>query len=225
MLDTETFKDLSKVKNIIFDYDGTLHNSIKIYGPSFRLAFKYLVETNQAMEREWLDDEISVWLGYSSKDMWNNFMPDLIDSEKEKCSKIIGDNMVKLINDGFAELYKGTLETLKYLNEKNYNIIFLSNCKIDYMNKHINMFGLDKYFDDFYCTEQFNFMPKYQIFIQIKEKYPDDFIIIGDRDVDIEIATKHNELSIGCNYGFGSENELIDANIRINDITDLLKLL
>ena len=32
------------MKYIIFDYDGTLHNSIKIYKPAFMTAYDYLVD-------------------------------------------------------------------------------------------------------------------------------------------------------------------------------------
>ncbi len=218
-------EEFKNIRNIVFDYDGTLNNSLKIYAPSFKIAYNYLVETNQAIEKKWTDEEISMWLGYSSRDMWNSFMPNLLEEEKQKCSNLIGSSMVKLIDEGRAELYKGTIETLKYLKDKGYNIIFLSNCKIEYMNKHKEMFSLDKYFNDFYCTEQFDFKPKYEIFEVIKNKHIGSFIIIGDRDVDIEIANIHNEKSIGCSYGYGRDCELANADVLINDITDLIKIL
>ena len=154
--------------NIIFDYDGTLHNSIKIYGPAFRQAYSYLVEKGYREERSWKDEEISKWLGFSSKDMWNSFMPGLEEEEKQKCSYLIGIAMVKCINENKAELYAGTLETLEYLKNKDFNLIFLSNCKIQYMKENRRVFNLDKYFTDFYCTEEFNFLPKYKIFNYIK---------------------------------------------------------
>ncbi len=217
-------EEIKNIKNIVFDYDGTLNNSLKIYAPAFKIAYDYLVETNQAKEKDWQDNEISTWLGYSSKDMWNNFMPNLPEVEKEKCSNIIGSNMVKFIEEGKAELYNGTIQTLKYLKDKGYNVIFLSNCKIEYMNKHKQMFNLDKYFSGFYCTEQFDFKPKYEIFKTIKNQYEGDFVIIGDRDVDIEIATIHNEISIGCSYGYGRDSELANADIVIDDIVELINI-
>ncbi len=98
-------EEFKNIRNIVFDYDGTLNNSLKIYAPSFKIAYNYLVETNQAIEKEWTDEEISMWLGYSSRDMWNNFMPNLREEEKQKCSNLIGSSMVNLINEGRAELY------------------------------------------------------------------------------------------------------------------------
>ena len=34
------------VKTIIFDYDGTIHNTLGIYEPAFREAYQWLSEQN-----------------------------------------------------------------------------------------------------------------------------------------------------------------------------------
>lgn len=215
---------MDTVRSIIFDYDGTLHNSIKIYAPAFRGAYEYLVSRGYAEERIWKDEEISKWLGYSSKDMWNNFMPNLPQEEKDNCSKIIGESMVKAINEGKAELYKGSIDILEYLRGKGFNLIFLSNCKIEYMNNHINKFKLEKYFHRFYCTEQYGFIPKYEIFDFIKKENRGEYLVIGDRFQDIEIAKINKLISIGCKYGYGHCEELKEADFLIEDIQDLKSL-
>lgn len=218
-------RDLKTIKYILFDYDGTLHDSLSIYAPAFKKAYDYLVANGYATPRNWEDHEISKWLGFSSKEMWNNFMPHLPEEAKLYCSTLIGHHMVGAIQTKKAKLYPGALEVLEYLKSNGYTLIFLSNCKIDYMNQHINLFCLDQYFLDFYCTEAFDFMPKYDIFKLIQAKYPGDFIIIGDRSVDIEIATIHKQTAIGCMYGYCMDGELEEAHLTINAITDLKSLL
>ena len=212
------------MKYIIFDYDGTLHNSIKIYEPAFKRAYDYLVSNGYAKERVFKEDEISRFLGFTAKEMWDTFMPDLPEDEKKKCSLIIENAMLQYIDEGQAELYDGVLENLSKLKKLNYKLIFLSNCKISYMKKHIDIFCLDKYFLEFYCSEDFNFIPKYEIFRLIKEKYKGDFIIIGDRFVDIEVAKKHKLFSIGCGYGYGNANELKDADYIIDNIKEIIDI-
>ena len=101
--------------NLIFDYDGTLHESLYIYAPAFRLGYAQLVKKGLAPARDFSDTEISRWLGYSSKDMWESFMPELPQSEKDSCSKRIGDEMVRLTLAGKARLYPGTETTLRQL--------------------------------------------------------------------------------------------------------------
>ena len=125
------------MKYIIFDYDGTLHNSIRIYEPAFKRAYDYLVNNGYAEEKVFKEDEVSRFLGLTARQMWNDFMPSLPEDEKKKCSSIIGEAMIQYIDEGQAELYDGTIETLVKLNELGYKLIFLSNCKVSYMKKHI----------------------------------------------------------------------------------------
>lgn len=49
---------MKQIKNILFDYDDTLHNNLKIYILAFKKAYDYLVEKRYANHRVWQDDEI-----------------------------------------------------------------------------------------------------------------------------------------------------------------------
>ena len=40
------------VKTIIFDYDGTIHNTLGIYEPAFREAYQWLSEQNVVEEQK-----------------------------------------------------------------------------------------------------------------------------------------------------------------------------
>ncbi len=211
--------------NLIFDYDGTLHDSIKIYAPAFRSAYAYLVRKRLAIPKEFADWEISYWLGFTAVEMWSSFLPDLPREEKQKCSEIIGKEMLHLINHGVAELYPQTEDVLLKLKGKGYNLIFLSNCKHAYMDASVRQFRLDRFFSGFYCSEDFGFKPKHEIFDTIKADIPGDFIVIGDRLQDIEMAKLHNLKSIGCLYGYGTPAELKSATVQINQLPDILQLL
>jgi len=208
--------------NLIFDYDGTLHDSIKIYAPAFRLAYAYLASLSLAGNKEWTDHEISRWLGFSSKDMWNAFMPDLPQSMKDECSGLIGDAMLRFVHDGKAQLYPHALETLQQLITDGYTLIFLSNCKRNYMLAHIEQFHLEHYFSAFYCTEDFAFQAKYEIFNTINRDFSGEFIIIGDRFQDMEIAEKHGLKSIGCSYGYGEKQELLYASATASSVEQIV---
>lgn len=211
--------------NLLFDYDGTLHKSIKIYAPAFRSAYNYLVENGLTDSKDFTDQEISYWLGFSSDEMWKCFLPNLPDEEKQNCSTIIGREMINLIHKGMAELYPQTEYVLQKLKDLGYNLIFLSNCKHLYMEEHIRHFRLDRFFSAFYCSEDFGFKPKYEIFQTIRANHPGDFIIIGDRFHDMEISKMHNLQSIGCLYGYGSLTELQCATFQIENLSDIMDCL
>lgn len=216
---------LENIKTIFFDFDGTLHDSIKIYAPAFRKAYKYLVENKLAEPKSWSEDEVSYWLGYSSKEMWKSFMPELDEDNKKACSKIIGTEMLTAINEGKAKLYDGAVEVLTYLKNKNYKLIFISNCGKYYMDSVSEYFMLEEYFHQMVCSEGFNFIPKYEILNKIKNKYGSNMVIIGDRFQDLEAGIKNNIYTIGCEYGFGLTGELEKADLLINDIRELKNIL
>ncbi len=207
--------------NLIFDYDGTLHNCLKIYEPSFRKACAWLVENGYAEPKNYSPEEIGYWLGFNSTDMWQMFQPNLPQEQRDICREIIGNEMGAQAEAGNAELFSGAYEVLAELKQHGYTLIFLSNCRRKYQQRHNDMFGLDRYFDYFYCAEEFDFMPKYEIFRKIKPDHSGDFIVIGDRFHDIETAEKNGLKSIGCGYGYGNADELLAADIIVNNILEI----
>lgn len=207
--------------NLIFDYDGTIHNSMKTYAPAFRNTCKWLADNGYIEKYNYSDRQISYWLGFNSTDMWEQFQPELSPAIREKARIMLGEDMAQRVENGEGALFENAEKVLETLKNNGYNLIFLSNCRVHYMERHKRVFGLDRFFSYFYCCEEFNFIPKYEIFRQIKPSHDGNFIVIGDRFHDIETAVKNNLHSIGCGYGYGSPEELSGADIIINDIAEI----
>lgn len=217
--------NLNNIKTIFFDYDGTIHNGLKIYVPAFMKAYNYLVDKGLTEPKEFTEDEVSYWLGFNPKEMWQKFMPQINEDDIKKCSEIISGTMESLTIDGKAELYKDSLNVLSYLKDKGYNLIFISNCKIYYKEAHKKIFGLDKYFDKMVSSEEYDFIPKHEVLKSVMKEYPMDMVIVGDRFHDIEAGRINNIYTIGCSYGYGSRKELEGADLVINNILELKELL
>lgn len=213
------FKD---IKTIYFDYDGTIHDSLKIYAPAFRKAYDFLVEKKKAEPRLWSDDEIKKWLGFTSMEMWKNFMSDLEEPVKNEASSIIGKEMENQILSGNARLYSGSLNVLEQLRNSGYKLVFLSNCSINYMEVSSRTFDLKSYFHDMICSEMYGFIPKHEILHKIKNNYEMNQIIVGDRFHDIESAVKNNIKSVFCEYGYGEKGEGDKTDVAIKDISEIL---
>lgn len=209
--------------NLIFDYDGTLHQSMLTYAPAFRATCKMLADKGYMAEREFTDEEISYWLGFNSTDMWNNFLPDVPADVKENARIFLGQDMGQRVENGEGALYPHAEEVLAELKSQGHTLIFLSNCRVKYMERHSRVFGLHRFFDYFYCCEEFDFIPKYQIFRLFSLQHKGEFIVIGDRFHDIETAEKNGLKSIGCGYGYGKKGELSAADIIVDDITEIPK--
>ena len=218
-------KAMKDVKTIIFDYDGTLHDSAKISVEAFRQVYREMVSAKDAPEREFQDEEITKWLGYSVQDMWDSFMPEFSQEKKMFYAGEVGRFMTEKIRHKEAVLYDGALETLQYLKDKGYHLLYLSNCGRAYMDTHAESFGLRNYFEHMYCSGDYDQKPKYEIFNVIKEEYPSEYLMVGDRFHDMEVARYHKVYTAGCAYGFGTKAEIAAADIILEDIRDLQKLL
>ena len=209
-------------KNLLFDYDGTLHNNIKIFAPAFRTAYAHLVSLGHAEPREFSDYDISHWTGYTETEMWAEFMPNLPQALQHEAGAMIESEMLHLLRTGGASLYDGVLEMLGTLCDADYRLIFLSNCMHNYMATHREQFGLDAWFTDFFCAEDYNFSPKHEVFPIIRQKHPGDYIVIGDRFHDMEVARIHGLKSIGCAYGYARPEELAHATVRVTSPADIV---
>ena len=207
--------------NLIFDYDGTIHNSMLTYAPAFRDTMKWLSDNGYIAAKEYTDAEISCWLGFNSTDMWNSFHPELDLEIREKARLMLGKNMAERVDRGEGALYDGAEEVLSQLKSSGNTLIFMSNCRFHYLERHKRVFRLDRFFDYFYCCEAFDFIPKYEIFRKIAPNHTGNFTIIGDRFHDIETAVRNGLTSIGCAYGFGSREELSQSDIIVENIKDI----
>lgn len=208
-------------KYIVFDWDGTLHNTKRIYGESVRRAYSYIVQNNAASEKYISDDELTHYLGMTAKAMWDDFMPGLEKNIRAVAEKMVSDSMRELIYEGKAFLYDGALEALDKLKAAGYELIFLSNCKIAYLEAHRTFFELDKWFTDYYPAQKYDFIPKDEIMALLLKEHPGQHIMVGDRYFDILAGTKNGLKTIGCAYGFGTAEELADADIIINSVDEL----
>lgn len=213
---------------LIFDFDGTLHVSERTYIPAFHKVRSFMAERGWAPAREMSDEEIGYWLGYSSKEMWARYAPDLAPEQRAACAKVLGDEMLALARAGKAQMYPGTQEALEQLKAEGHTLVFLSNCHHDYMDVHAEAFGLGRWFDAFYCGEDYGWKPKTELFETIAAQLGDggdvtrEFAVIGDRFHDMRIAADHGLKSVGCAYGYGAPEELAEATIVVDDPTQLL---
>ena len=208
---------------LVFDYDGTIHNTMKIYESAFRETFAWLVENNYTKMQNISSERIAGWLGLNSKEMWNSFLPELPYELKEEASRRVGEAMIKQIVSHRAVWYPGAEEMLNELKNRGYTMLVLSNCKIAYREAHWKEFRMERWFTRYYDCESFAFAPKTEIITQVQREYPGPYIVIGDRKSDLECANACGSPFVGCAYGFGSEGELEGADAMAGDVKDILQ--
>lgn len=216
---------MNSTKTIVFDYDGTLHETLRVYAPAFRTAYDYLVEQGAAPKRQFQDAALGKWLGCTALEMWQSFMPELDPALRDHASMLVGQQMMRLTREGRGRLYAGVHDTLTTLKARGNRLVILSNCKDVYMNVQRESYGLDAVIDDYFCAESYDFIPKTQIFPEIAAKYPGSYTVVGDRRHDIDIGPACGVPTVACTYGYGSPEELASATHHIQSITELPTLL
>lgn len=220
-----------KDKYIVFDWDGTLHNTKKLYAESVRKAYGFLEKLKQkgniegfaAKTKEDLsEDNLAKYLGMTAAAMWADFMPGLEEDVRSQAEKIVGDSMVELVYNKSAVLYDGVIDMLNELKASGFKLLILSNCKVAYLEAHKKVFELDRWFTDYYPAQAYDFISKEDILKLAMDKYPGEYIMVGDRYLDIKAGIECGVKSIGCLYGFGAAAELADADFGAESVEDII---
>lgn len=207
---------------IVFDFDGTLHDSMYIYRIALRRGYSWLVEQGIAPAREFTDEYIAANIGLTVQDAWERMCPSLPWSVTCEAAKRVGDTMHSLILDGTARLYPGVPQVLTQLREDGHELVFLSNCRNEYRDAVRRSFGFDQWFNHYYTAEQFDDAPKEQFFKVVRAEVPGPYIIVGDRDKDLLLAKAYDLPFIGCLYGYAGKGELQGATCLVNSAPEIL---
>ena len=198
--------------NLLFDYDGTLHDSLRIYAPAVQAAYDRLAGLGYAAPRTWEPEELRGWIGLSPQEMWEGFLPGLPQAAKDFSRGFVGARMLALIRAGRARLYPGVPQLLAALRGAGFRLLLLSSCPRSYLQAHSWQFGLEAWFDGLYCGEEFHYRPKHEIVPELQTRHQGSFLVIGDRRQDVEAARKNGLPSVGCRYGYGGPGELDQAD-------------
>lgn len=213
---------MDKIKNIIFDLDGTLVDTVKVTIPAFESVMEDL-KNKKLIQNIPSKKDIMKYIGYPIDQIFINLYGSNDNKLVEESVKLLDHYEEIIIRENNNIFFDGVLEVLNYLKEKGYNIMILSNCNIAYLNSILNK-GIEKYIDKPYCSEMFDWEDKEIVMKKIIDlNKKEEYIMVGDRKHDI-IAAKNNGIkSIGCEYGYG-KHEIISADIIIKNIKELTKI-
>ena len=213
---------MDKKPVLIFDHDGTLHDSMYVFEPAVRAGEQWLRDKGYDVKPVEAK-VISSCLGLNSFDMWEIFGYKADPQLREELMEVIGKEVGRLLDTGIARWFDGTEEMLDVLKVQGYHMVILSNCEKNLANYYWNHFNMEKWFDKFYDCESYGFAPKTEIVKVILNDYSGSGIMVGDRFNDLECARSADIPFIGCAYGFSKEGELDDADRIAGQPSDIPK--
>ncbi|MBI9069938.1 MAG: HAD family hydrolase [Salinivirgaceae bacterium] len=212
-----------RIKNILFDLDGTLTNSKVGIINSILYALKKM-NINEDNINE-LDTFLGPPLHLSFKNRYH-LSDDLTDKAITYYREYFSDK-------GLFEnsLYPGVAYLLEFLVSEKYQLFLATSKPTVYAEKILKHFKLDKYFTAIVGSNLDNsHSDKTEIISSVLTRYnlkAEQSVMIGDRKFDI-VGAKNNALqSIGVTYGFGSLEELNlhEPEFMANDCSELQALI
>lgn len=210
-----------EIRTVVFDFDGTLHDSMYIYERAFNKGYQVLVDEGLVPPRTFAAADLADFIGLTAEEAWTKHFPNLPDGAWERAAARVGVAMDELIENGTARLYPGVPDMLARLKADGYALVFLSNCRLDYQEASRRAFGLDAYFSAYYNAEENPGKSKEEIFVDIAQAFPGGYAVVGDRYKDLNLARAHTLPSVGCLYGYGTREELAGATELVERAADI----
>jgi phosphoglycolate phosphatase len=207
------------IKNIFFDLDGTLSDSREGILRSFNYALT-------KMGGDKID--ISVINNYIGPKLTDSFKKLLNLKSEEEALKAVDCFREDYTVKGYKinKLYPEIPNVLKKLQAMHYNLFVATSKREDVAVNVIKYFNLEKFFKKIYGGGTTLSKDKLLKKILIEnELVANECIMIGDTNYDFKAAKINQMVSIGVSWGFGTKEELQNADYIINKPVDIINWL
>lgn len=210
-------QEMKKIKNIIFDMDGTLIDTSKITVQACQqAASEFKLPIREA--------EIIVGLiGWANCEFFPNLYPKIKRELLEKYAEVVFKKEINIMKELKEKLlFPGVRQLLKTLKERGYYLCIASTgseSHVDFALKNSNIYS---FFNDINCNQPEKVKMVGEI---IKNGPKGSYLMFGDKCKDYEAGSKNNIITIAAAYGFGSKEEIDKFDLALNQPLDLLNYL
>ncbi len=213
---------ISAVRALIFDLDGTLIDSKR---DLIRSVNAMLLEMGRTKLTE---ETISGYIGQGAPVLVGRALGNgASEAERERALKFFLDHYNEHKLDS-TSAYPGVPEALQHL--ATFSMAVLTNKPVRVSMRILEGLGLAKYFRAVYGGNSFETKKPDPLGARtILREFgaaPEEAILIGDSEVDVQTARKAGTLAAAVNYGFGAHDRTAHpADIYLDRLPDLVPLL
>lgn len=201
------------IKNIIFDWSGTLSDDFKPVYDASMIVFGKLGRAPISFD-QFRKESASPYMPF-----WNNYFPDL---KKEDLDKFFLDAIYSVDEPNLYDDVKIVLNKLKLLN---INIIVISAHPKDKLLKEAKHYGIESYFKEINGSVH----DKIEVILEILKRNnfeSNETVYVGDMTHDIDAGKNAKVKTVAVCWGYQPKEKLIVSNpdYIIDSISDLLDL-
>ena len=190
------------LKAVIFDFDGTIGDTLKLVIESIREA------VSPFMDRELSDDEIADTFGPIEEGSILKFVKDY-----EEACKLLYDAYARLHKEITLKPFTGVVDLIKYLKSKNLIVILATGKGAKTCEISLKQYQMENLFDKI-KTGSIKGGIKPQMMQEVIDEYKlsaDEVIYIGDAPTDIDAARQVGVKIASVLYGTRIEEEAVKA--------------
>ena len=201
------------IKNIIFDWSGTLSDDfISVYHASM-LIFKKLGRAPISVEEYKKEFTLPYMI------FWNKYFPEL---KKEEEDRLYSESIHQVEE---PTIYPGVKEELERLNSIGIKMIIISAHHHGKLMKEASDYGVQHLFQEINGSIH----DKTEVILEILQRNnfnPQQTIYVGDMVHDIDAGKKAKVVTVALGWGYQSKEKLMKANpdYYISNISNLDKL-
>lgn len=198
----------NKPQLIIFDWDGTLCDSVARIAHCIQLA---AADNNLTIPSR---KDASHIIGLGLPEATRYLFPTLDNQQRTAFTVSYSARFRQHDNDP-CDLFDGVLDTLQTLRAEGYLLAVATGKSRAGLNRVLERLGLDTFFHATRCADETLSKPDPLMLHQLLAELsvdPTDALMIGDTEFDLEMARRAGMRSIGLTYGAHSVKRLISCD-------------
>lgn len=210
-------QEMKRVKNIIFDMDGTLINTSKL---AVQACQEAALEFNLPMRDA---ERITGLIGWANCEFFPKLYPEIEAELLEKYASAVFEkeiNNIQILKEKL--LFPGVRLLLETLKQRGYYLCIASTGSVSHVDFALKNSNIFSFFNDIKCDQP----KKVKMVEEIMKNGPTGrYIMIGDKCKDFEAGSENNIITVAAAYGFGSKGEVEKFDLLLSKPLDLLRYL
>jgi phosphoglycolate phosphatase len=177
---------------VIFDVDGTLHDTFAWWAPIIRAGVARYAE-QQGLEIEMPSvREAEAVVGMKDAGVWAPFLPEGHKDKWNDLRSVVLPMEIEEISRGVDYLFAGIRQMLPHLRSIGVKVALASNCRSEYMGAMMEGQGLRDLSDWQFCLDSEGVECKTDMLARAQEAAgAKKVVMVGDREPDHEAAVAH----------------------------------